>query len=57
MEEGAGTGWTVEYAAYYGDIIVKNSAQCEEIHDMVKGIIITEGSILQLTVCIIIKVK
>ena len=32
MEEGAGTGWTVRYAAYYSDVIVKNSAQCEEVH-------------------------
>lgn len=30
--EGAGTGWTVKYAAYYSDVIRKNSAQCEEVH-------------------------
>lgn len=32
VEEGAGTGWTVKIAAYYGDIVEKNFAQCEEIH-------------------------
>lgn len=44
VEEGAGTGWTVEYAAYYGDIIVNNSAQREEIHEKVINIILKEGS-------------
>ena len=33
VEEGAGTGWTVEYAAYYGDIVVKISAQCEKVYN------------------------
>ena len=32
VEEGAGTGWTVRIAAYYGDIVEKIFAQCEEIH-------------------------
>lgn len=36
VEEGVGTGWTVEYAAYYGDIIVKNFAQSEEVHNRLK---------------------
>lgn len=51
MEEGAGTGWTVEYAAYYGDIIVKNSAQREEIHENVINIIINEGSEVRNQTC------
>ena len=51
VEEGAGTGWTVEYAAYYGDIIVNNSAQREEIHENVINIIIKEGSEVRNLTC------